>query len=406
MISENLARQVATIAGANMIDPAALLSIVEVETAGQPLEHDGRTPTFLFERHYFYRVLKRIMPSLLARAVALGLAIPKWSRATQYRDEKTSAGRLALLAKARAIDEECADRSCSWGLGQTMGDNCRDLGFGSAVELVDFMVAGGVPAQLDCMVREIKHLDLVGPLNRREFVTVARKYNGKGEAANHYHDRLADAYRRWSRQGMTPAIAGDGLPAADVKAAQRRLRELGFAEVGNPDGRMGSRTVGAISAFQAHENLPVTGKLDDATRAALAAANMARPIAPDRANATAADLRQAGSRTIAAADHVGLAGKIKTAAGTVLAGGAGAEKLGLLDQASDATDKLDQAKGVVGTISDLVSPVFSNPAAPWIALALIVLGVLVWRAAAAITAARVDDHNTGVHAGPADEAGA
>jgi hypothetical protein len=60
------------------IDPAGLLAVVEVESAGKPLEDNNRTPRFLFERHIFYRYLRDHAPEKLQRAVELGLAHPRW----------------------------------------------------------------------------------------------------------------------------------------------------------------------------------------------------------------------------------------------------------------------------------------------------------------------------------------
>lgn len=53
-----------------------------------------------------------------------------------------------------------------------------------------------------------------------------------------------------------------------VSGAQGRLKNLGYM-VGAVDGVMGPKTEAAIEAFQADENLKVTGKLDDETRKAL-----------------------------------------------------------------------------------------------------------------------------------------
>ena len=60
------------------------------------------------------------------------------------------------------------------------------------------------------------------------------------------------------------------------------------------DGFWGSRTVGALSVFQAHEGLPVTGTYDEATQAAMAEA-VKRPVSPRRKDITADELKEEGS---------------------------------------------------------------------------------------------------------------
>ena len=196
--SEAVVREVAKVAKANRIELAALMAVVECESNGQPLEPaDGKTPRLLFERHVFYRELKKRQPGKLGRAVSAGLAIPKWSRSTQYKDQATSKGRLNVIARARAIDEECANRSASWGVGQTMGFLAEEQGFANANAMLKYMVDGGVPAQVDCMVRECRRKGLIKYLNNHQWASFARVYNGPGYAANSYDTRMAAAYRRW-----------------------------------------------------------------------------------------------------------------------------------------------------------------------------------------------------------------
>jgi hypothetical protein len=389
-------------AKAAKIEPAALLALVECETSGTPFEQDGRTPAFLYERHIAYREAKKKSGALQAAFVRAGLAIPKWSKATQYKDEGTSAKRLDLIARARKIDEEVANRSASWGLGQTMGFLARDLGYASATEMVAKM-SGNVPAQIDGMIAELRKSKLVDALNAHDWAHVARGYNGPSYAANRYDTRLADAHKRWLRRLDT--IAGGSVAAsaelapAQIKAAQVKLRALGYHGVGATDGRMGRNTIGAISAFQAHEGLPVNGQLDEATLKALDGAEPVE-VSRERDRATADDLKAQGSKTITAADHAGLLGKLKAIGGGAMVCGGGAEKLGLLDRAQDGVDKVNQAKGIWESVQDLAQPALDHPAVIVAGVVLIVAGVATWWIAEQIKAHRLADHRSGVHAGP------
>lgn len=401
MFSATLVKAVADAATALGLEPAAALALVEVETSGNPFEQDGRTPALLYERHIAWRMAAKVSKALQAAFARAGLAIPKWSKATQYKDQGTSAKRLALIANARAIDAEVANQSASWGVGQTMGFLYAELGFGSACEMVEHMT-GNLAGQIDCMMREIKNKHLIAPLNGHEWAKVARIYNGPGYAANRYDTRLADAYKRWVRKlaagGNASAVPHD-MPADEVKALQKKLRTLGYASVGNPDGKFGDKTVGALSQFQAHEGLPVTGKYDDATREALKTAEPIE-VPAERKRATASDLADAGSKTIVAADKGSLFAWLKGGAGTVLAGGGAAEKLGLLDRAQDGIDKANQAKGIWDSVVDLVHPIFAGPAPILVGLVLIAAGVAAYVLFERIKAYRVADHNSGAHAGP------
>lgn len=404
MFTDKIALHIAAAAGAAGIPKAGMLAIVEVETAGSPIEADGRTPTFLFERHVFRRELASRQPSKVAEAERLGLAIPKWDKATQYRDERNSAQRLALLAKAKAIDEDCALRSCSWGLPQIMGNECQEVGFAWASQMVEFLTTKGVPGHIELMVRFLKSRKLVSAIEGGDWAYVALKYNGKAYSQNQYDIRLAAANRKWERK--LPTLEGspaqdwpeDHLSKDEIEQIQIKFRELSYPEVGQPDGRWGTRTVGALSAFQAHEGLPVTGHYDAATRDALAEAD-ARPVSSERSDATMDDLRHAGSSTVANADKGSIAGVVKmaTGGGTVLAAvvGKGSEAI---DTAQSTVDKVGQAKTLVSSIHDLLGP-FSDPRILAVGIVLLIGGYLVFRYCQKVKASRLSDHQSGTHAG-------
>src|SRR3990167_111908 len=197
MFSDQVVKEIVATARRDQIDPASLLAVSEVESAGRPLESDNLTPRLLFERHVFYRELKKRNKDALAKAVSQGLATPKWDRSVAYRDQGTSQGRLAVLAKARAVDEECANRACSWGLGQVLGANAESLGYSSANNMVNELQAGGIVAQVESMLRFIKKNHLQPYLNLHDWASFALKYNGPGYAQNRYDVRMAAAYQKW-----------------------------------------------------------------------------------------------------------------------------------------------------------------------------------------------------------------
>ena len=196
--------QVVAVADQHKIEPAALLAVVEVESAGKSLEIDGVTPCLLFERHVFYRELKKAgKTAQLLNAQAMGLANATWQPATQYKDQGTSSKRIQLYLKAKAVDEECADRSCSWGVGQTCGFLAEEMRFPNAIAMLAYMTKGGVPAQVECMVREIENKKLSAKLNAHNWAGFAKSYNGPGYAKNAYDTKMAAAYLKWAKQTLT-----------------------------------------------------------------------------------------------------------------------------------------------------------------------------------------------------------
>lgn len=393
MFSDQVTKAVVAAANANHIEPATLLALVEVETSGKVFENDGRTPQLLYERHVAFREAGKVSKELQARFVAAGLAQQGWQKATQYQDERTSAQRLDLLRRASKIDEEVAIKSCSMGLGQTMGFLAPELGFATARAMLDHMT-GSLDGQVDCMVREVLHSHLVDPLNSHDWPYVARIYNGAGYRANQYDERLADAYKRWVRRLANPPVVNpdDDLTPDEIAALQQRLRDLGYHEVGTVDGIWGSKTIGALSAFQSHEGVTVTGHYDPATRGALNVATP-RPVPDARAETTADDLKAAGSKTVANGESISLWGRVMKWLGIGGAGAAGADQVGLVDAARSWIG--DDVKGAIDTVGTVASWL----AAHWW-VGAVAAGALVAYRADAIVRARLADHQSGKHAGP------
>lgn len=409
MFSDKIALQIADIAKEAGISETGMLAIVETETAGHPFEADGRTPTFLFERHIFHRELTSRAPQKLASATKAGLAIEKWNPPAQYHDERTSEDRLALLEDAKGIDEECALRACSWGLPQIMGNECNEVGFMNADSMVHFMTDNGVAGHVQLMVKFLKARKLESAIDREDWAYVALRYNGRGYAKNHYDTKLAASSNKWKRR--LPQLRADGaadhpeerLTQDEIKHVQLGLRRLGYTEVGMVDGRWGDKTAAAIFAFQKHEGLPPTGHLDDETMKAIGDADP-RPISDERESTTLDDLRQQGSRTIAKADVTETVGKVKVGTGVVVGAGTVADATlngvqDSLDKANDAIEKAHQVKGLWQSIHDLVPLSTEQLAILAVAVVIAVAGYFVIRYAKHIKFARLEDFRTGVHAG-------
>lgn len=212
-------------------EPAALLAVVEIESLGRAFEMDHITPCLLFERHIFYRQLKKLAPGKLPAAEAQGLTRQKWDRATQYKDEGTSQARLQLISKARSIDEEIANQSASWGVGQTMGFNAKQCGFSSATAMVTAMA--DVTVQIEAMVREINSNKSAAPLKRHDWANFARLYNGAGYAANRYDVRLEAAYDKWVK-ALDPNDAETGEERVIIPPSRNAEPEsMGKSSIGN-----------------------------------------------------------------------------------------------------------------------------------------------------------------------------
>ncbi|MGX9944844.1 N-acetylmuramidase domain-containing protein [Bradyrhizobium denitrificans] len=390
MFSAEIIDAIVRAAKANGWPASALLAVVECETSGKPFEQDGHTPSLLFERHKFYSELQKHQPSKLRQAISAGLAIPKWSRKTQYKDQGTSSGRLAVIAKARAVDEEVANRAASWGLGQTMGFNAERLHYENATVMVEEL-SKGVDEQIDALVREIKTSHLDKHLVAKNFTAFAKGYNGPGYAQNNYDTRMRAADARWERR-LEQIEKGEfeAKPGKTVTMVyQTKLKSLGF-NVGKIDGDWGDLTTGATSAFQRREGLKITGHPNDETTALLDKSEDRREIAPERAQATVDDLRAAGSQTVQAADKGSLMSKVLVGAGAL----GGATQTGVIDQVQGMVDKVGQLKGIMDSVRDL-----THALAPYWWVGVIVVGFVTWKLYGDVIKRRLEDHQNGIHLG-------
>ena len=159
-----------------------------------------------------------------------------------------------------------------------------------------------------------------------------------------------------------------------VEAVQRRLKGLGYHEVGQIDGKIGPRTRVAILAFRHDNDLALVPIIDVALTDALSAARQ-RPVTIKRATGEPQD-----SRIVSAANaQIGLG--IVGAAGSI--GSQTAPALMEAEQARDMAGRLFTLIGLEHWVSN---------ALPWIGAAVFI-GVVVY--AIRVKAARIDDHRTG-----------
>jgi peptidoglycan hydrolase-like protein with peptidoglycan-binding domain len=245
----------------------ALAAVADVESGGRPL-WDGLCPIRI-EGHYFYA---RLSGGKRDTAVAQGLASPKAGAVSNGPD---MAARYAKLDRMRAIDENAALESCSWGLGQVMGAHWKSLGYESVKALADD-ARDSVAGQVRLMGRFIEHNGLIMPLRKKDWPTFALLYNGKGYKKNSYDTKMANAYARFSK-GTAPLsgtmseknVIERGNQGAKVKDLQQRLSDLGYYK-GTIDGKFGGGTETAVMDFQRDALILVDGRAGPATQAKLA----------------------------------------------------------------------------------------------------------------------------------------
>lgn len=298
MFDPNSRQAIAGIARGLGVEPAALLAVAEIESAGKPfaMVHGRPMPLIRWECHYFYRLLP---PMLRAQGVAARLAHP---RAGTIPNPASQEARYNMLERGKQIHEEAALSSCSWGLGQVMGSHWKALGFGSIQQFVT-TACSGVAGQTELMARFIKRHGLTTALKQRNWTAFAKAYNGPAYRANRYDAKMANAYMRYLGKAPPPGVAtpilvdyaasaeqvlasapaepefllrsGSSGPA--VRELQDILRRAGYFVY--IDGNYGAATVKAVAEFQRRSGLNPTGGVDAETRARLGGRQM-ETVAP------------------------------------------------------------------------------------------------------------------------------
>lgn len=220
------------------VSKAELWSVVTVETSGCGFLADRR-PQILFERHIFHRLTQGQFDDGNISDPTPGGYGP--DGAFQYQ-------RLAI---AIAKDRAAALQSASWGIGQIVGSNFRAAGFNDVETMVAAMVESE-DAQLASMAQFMRSAALSTALQKHDWATFARGYNGPNFAINQYDNKLGTAFARF---------LNSGVPPLDIRAIQLYLTYLGFSP-GPIDGDAGPRTFDVVQRFATQAGLAPSIPLD------------------------------------------------------------------------------------------------------------------------------------------------
>ena len=187
--------RIAEIARENGIHPAALLAVKLIESGTKSGFLDSGKPQILFEGHVFYKYLKANVKSLDMNKLCAqypNIVYPKWDRSKYFGSEKE----WTRLEQARKINLKYANYAASWGMFQVMGFNYKTCGCKSIDEFVEKMCTSQ-EQQLLLTLNFLKNSNLIVPLQKRQWATFAKGYNGPGFAQNKYHIKLQAAYNNY-----------------------------------------------------------------------------------------------------------------------------------------------------------------------------------------------------------------
>ncbi|MDX1919652.1 MAG: N-acetylmuramidase domain-containing protein [Candidatus Caenarcaniphilales bacterium] len=174
------------------IEPAVLKAIVEVESSGSGFYSEGHPQAgkckVRFEPDYFAK-FTGVNPFFIPKSLSLVEAkkVPEYT------------GRLAY-EKALMHSPASAIKATSFGLGQIMGFNYLRVGYNSLIEFKDAMEEGEYK-QLEALIEFIvSDQSLLKAAQEKDFISVARLYNGAHYAERAYDKKLVSAYQALSRK--------------------------------------------------------------------------------------------------------------------------------------------------------------------------------------------------------------
>jgi len=190
MISQSDFRNIATSLG---IEPATIMAVAEVEAPRGGFDEQGQL-TVLFEPHIFWKELrKRNINPFPLQVRYPDLLSPVWN--------KKLYGKFSVqwqkIERAKAINEEAALCSASYGAFQIMGFNHRLCGFDSVFNFVQELQKGEVN-QLQAFCNFIKSKFLDDELRNKDWSGFALSYNGRGYKLNQYDMKLKKAYQKYT----------------------------------------------------------------------------------------------------------------------------------------------------------------------------------------------------------------
>lgn len=180
------------------VDEASVKAIASVESEGDGFITDkaeNKLPKILFERHIMFKRLRDFTP---VKSADMAAKYPDIVNPTPG-GYKGGLGEHERLERAVKIDRVTALESASWGSFQIMGYHWKALGYASVQEFVN--KAYTEEGQLELFIRFVKASpNVLKALKAKDWVGVARAYNGPGYAANKYDQKMKEAYERFSKE--------------------------------------------------------------------------------------------------------------------------------------------------------------------------------------------------------------
>lgn len=169
------------------VEIAAIKAVVAIEAGSQMKGfYAPGVPVVNFDNTMYVRFRKKGGTGDKSAKVPSGLsgyALREWTQ----------------LTNARKVNSRAANMGTFWGMFQIGGFNYSKCGCESIEEFVELMSYSELE-QLELFAAFISNAGMLKDLKNKNWAAFARKYNGAGYAKRGYHTKMANAYRRFSKE--------------------------------------------------------------------------------------------------------------------------------------------------------------------------------------------------------------
>lgn len=175
------------------VEIAAIKAVHEVESNGRGFIN-GKIK-ILFEGHVFWKELQKrgINPTTVIKGNEPVLHKDYIKNNPLYKLDQH-----VRLEQAKAINEEAAYASASYGLFQIMGFHFAIFGFNTAKALVEYLSISE-NNQLEIFGQFLEKNNLLKSLREKKWATFAKGYNGSSYKTNNYDTKIATAYNKYKK---------------------------------------------------------------------------------------------------------------------------------------------------------------------------------------------------------------
>lgn len=182
------------------LELACVKAVNELESNGKGFLASGK-PKILFEGHVFWRELNKrgINPEQYANQNTASVLYKTWTR-NYYLGGDAEHTRLhkAIQINDNPAFKEAANCAASWGCFQIMGFNALPIGYQSIEEFIHKMHRSEND-HLTAFGMFLNKNNLIPFLQQKRWADFAYRYNGAGYKANKYDEKLANAYKKYSK---------------------------------------------------------------------------------------------------------------------------------------------------------------------------------------------------------------